>query len=461
MSKDIFVVIEQRDSVIQNVGYELLGEAESLAYDLKQRVVAVFLGSGIAHKANDLIYYGADEVLVVDDPILGEYMTEPYAKALYEIIRENDPEIVLFGATSIGRDLAPRLSARLKTGLTADCTALCIDPETKLLRMTRPAFGGNLMAVIVCKNHRPQMATVRPGVMQPLERDESRKGSVKIVNVAFTPSDKNIEILEVIPKREICGDICKAKYLVSGGRGVGGTEGFRSLKDLADMLGGEVSGSRAAIESGWIDKERQVGQTGKTVRPDVYIACGISGAIQHVAGMENSGLIIAINKNETAPIFGVADLGIVGDLNAILPKLTEAVKIAKAEGAAYVAPTKKYLGMENVLFHTDRGIAYLTVNRPKSLNALNEKTLQEIGAIADKLKDDDSVKVLIVRGAGGRAFAAGADIAAMQNMDEQAGRAISQLAQSVFCKIKDLPQIVIAAINGYALGGGQRACHGV
>ena len=454
MSKDIFVVIEQRDGVIQNVGYELLGEAESLAFDLKQRVIAVLLGSGIAHKAKDLLYYGADEVLVVDDPMLGEYMTEPYAKALYEIIRQNDPEIVLFGASSIGRDLAPRLSARLKTGLTADCTALCIDPDTKLLRMTRPAFGGNLMAVIQCKNHRPQMATVRPGVMQALERDEARRGAVKTINVSFEPSDRNVEILEVIPKTEVCGDICKAKVLISGGRGVGGEEGFCSLRELADTMGGEVSGSRAAIESGWIDKERQVGQTGKTVRPDVYIACGISGAIQHVAGMENSGLIIAINKNETAPIFGVADLGIVGDLNVILPKLTEAIKKAKTEGAAYTAPTKQYMGMENILFHTDHGIAYLTVNRPKFLNALNEKTLLEIGAMADKLKDDDTVKVLIVRGAGGRAFAAGADIAAMRDMDEQQGRALSNLAQSVFCKIKDLPQIVIAAINGYALGGG-------
>lgn len=454
MSKDVYVVIEQRDGVIQNVGYELLGEAESLAFDLKQRVIAVLLGAGVAQKANDLIYYGADEVLVVDDPMLGEYITEPYAKALYQIIRKNDPEIVLFGASSIGRDLAPRLSARLKTGLTADCTALCIDPETKLLRMTRPAFGGNLMAIIQCKTHRPQMATVRPGVMQALERDETRKGVVRNIGIAFSPSDRNVEILEVIPKTQVCGDICKAKILVSGGRGVGGKEGFCSLKDLADALGGEVSGSRVAIESGWIDKERQVGQTGKTVRPDVYIACGISGAIQHVAGMENSGLIIAVNKNETAPIFGVADLGVVGDLNAILPKLTEAINKAKAEGAAFVAPAVQYMGMENVLFHTERGIAYLTVNRPKSLNALNEKTLLEIGAAADKLKDDPSVKVLIVRGAGGRAFAAGADIAAMRDMGEQEGRAISKLAQSVFCKIKDLPQIVIAAINGYALGGG-------
>ena len=454
MSRDIYVFIEQRSGKIQNVGYELLGEANSLAQDLGQKVVGVLLGDGITPKAQELIPYGADEVVVVDDPALKEYLTEPYAKALTEVIRAREPEIVLFGATSIGRDLAPRLSARIKTGLTADCTGLAIDPDTKLLMMTRPAFGGNLMAVIRCKDHRPQMATVRPGVMQPMEREEERQGTVTSFPVDFSGLSNKVELLEVIPKKKGSADITQAKCLVSGGRGVGSKENFSQLYELADALDGQVSGSRAAVDAGWLEKDRQVGQTGKTVRPDLYLACGISGAIQHVAGMENSNCVIAINKNETAPIFGVADLGIVGDLHAILPRLTEAVKKAKEEGVHYTAPTQEFVGLENVLFNVQSGIAYLTINRPRQLNALNRKTLTEIGAVADQLAKDDSVKVVIVRGAGGRAFVAGADISEMQTMNEEEGRQISLLAQQVFCKLKNLPQIVIAAINGYTLGGG-------
>lgn len=455
MSKDIFVFIEQRDGKLQNVGYELLGEAESLAQDLGQQVIAVLPGDGIAGHAEELIQYGADEVIVVDDPMLKEYLTEPYAKALTAVIKDREPEIVLFGATSIGRDLAPRVSARIRTGLTADCTALCINPDTKLLMMTRPAFGGNLMAVIQCKNHRPQMATVRPGVMQPIERDEERTGTVTNFRVDFAESDKTVEILEVIKKKKTVADITEAKCLVSGGRGIGCPENFRMLRDVAELLDGEVSASRATVDAGWIDKERQVGQTGKTVRPDLYLACGISGAIQHVAGMENANVVIAINKNETAPIFGVADLGVVGDVCAILPKLKEAIRKAKEEGVSYHAPSvEQYTGMENILYHVQNEIAYLTVNRPRQLNALNRKTLQEIGSVADKLKDDESVKVLIVRGAGGRAFVAGADITEMQEMNEEEGREISRMAQEVFTKVKELPQIVIAAINGFTLGGG-------
>lgn len=454
MSKNIYVVIEQRDGVIQNVSYEQLGEASSLSKDLSQKVVAVFLGSQIYEKAEKLIYYGADEVLVVDHPILKEYMTEPYAKALTQIIKENDPEIVLFGATSIGRDLAPRVAARIKTGLTADCTSLCIDPDTKLLLMTRPAFGGNLMATIRCKDHRPQMATVRPGVMQPLEKDETRTGTVKKVDVAFTDADKNIEILEVIKKHKKATDITQAKYLISGGRGLGGPEGFGILREIAKSIDGMVSASRAAVDSGWIENDFQVGQTGKTVRPDLYLACGISGAIQHVAGMENAHLIIAINKNETAPIFDVADMGVVGDLHAILPLLNEAIIKAKSEGFAYTPPETKQQSMENIMYSATNGIAYLTINRPKYLNALNEKTLQEIGSVIDMLEKDDSVHIVIVRGAGGRAFVAGADIAEMQEMNVKEGHDVSVLAQSVFTRLKNLPQIVIAAVNGYALGGG-------
>lgn len=455
MSKDIFVFIEQRDGKPQSVGYELLGEAAALACDLKQKVVAMLLGDGMGAYAQELIEYGADEVLIVDDPMLKEYLTSPYAKALTAIIESRQPEIVLFGATSIGRDLAPRVSARIKTGLTADCTALSIDPDTKLLMMTRPAFGGNLMAVIRCKNHRPQMATVRPGVMQPMEKEEGRQGKIEKIEIEFQSTDKDVELLEIIKKKKTGADITQTKCLVSGGRGVGCRDNFCYLQELAELLDGQVSASRAAVDAGWMDKERQVGQTGKTVRPELYLACGISGAIQHVAGMENSNLVIAINKNETAPIFGVADLGIVGDLHAILPRLTEKIRKAKEEGVNYHAPSvEQYVGLENVLYHVQNGIAYLTINRPRQMNALNKKTLQEIGAVADKLKDDGSAKVLIVRGAGGRAFVAGADISEMQNMDEKEGEEISRLAQEVFKKIKELPQIVIAAINGYTLGGG-------
>ena len=339
MSKDVYVLAEQRDGELQKVGLELIGKATELAADLGQQVVAILLGSGIKNKAEILIQHGADKVVVVDDPMLAEYVTEPYAKALNEIIKKNDPEIVLFGATSIGRDLAPRVSARVHTGLTADCTKLDIGtidamPDTKLLLMTRPAFGGNIMATIVCKDHRPQMATVRPGVMKALAKDEARKGEVVDFKVDFTDADMNVKIREVVKGDSKAVDITEAKVLISGGRGIGSPDFFGKLQELADVLGGVVSASRAAVDAGWIEKDRQVGQTGKTVRPDLYMACGISGAIQHVAGMESAEYIVAININDTAPIFDVADLGIVGDVKAIVPKLTEAIAKRKAEKAA-------------------------------------------------------------------------------------------------------------------------------
>ena len=339
MSKDVYVLAEQRDGELQKVGLELIGKATELAADLGQQVVAILLGSGIKDKAEILIQHGADKVVVVDDPMLAEYVTEPYAKALNEIIKKNDPEIVLFGATSIGRDLAPRVSARVHTGLTADCTKLDIGtidamPDTKLLLMTRPAFGGNIMATIVCKDHRPQMATVRPGVMKALAKDEARKGEVVDFKVDFTDADMNVKIREVVKGDSKAVDITEAKVLISGGRGIGSPDFFGKLQELADVLGGVVSASRAAVDAGWIEKDRQVGQTGKTVRPDLYMACGISGAIQHVAGMESAEYIVAINTIDTAPIFDVADLGIVGDVKAIVPKLTEAIAKRKAEKAA-------------------------------------------------------------------------------------------------------------------------------
>ncbi len=331
MSKDVYVIAEQRDGKIQKVGLELIGEATKLAKDLGEQVVAVLLGSNITDKAQELIQHGADKVVVVDDPMLEKYATEPYAKAITAVIKACEPEIVLYGATSIGRDLAPRVSARVHTGLTADCTKLAINEETKLLHMTRPAFGGNIMATIVCKNHRPQMATVRPGVMAALAKDETRTGEVVNFKVDFVPADMNVEIIEEVKETKKAVDITEAKVLVSGGRGIGSADFVPVLQEAADVLGGVVTGSRPVIEAGWLDKDRQVGQTGKTVRPDLYLACGISGAIQHVAGMESSEVVISINKDDNAAIFSVSDLGVVGDVKVILPKLVEALKKVKEE----------------------------------------------------------------------------------------------------------------------------------
>ena len=304
-----------------------------MAADLGQEVVAVLLGKEVRGLADNLIHHGANKVICVEDPILEHYATEPYTKALNAVVEAKKPEIVLYGATSIGRDLAPRVSARVHTGLTADCTKLEIDPETKLLLMTRPAFGGNIMATIVCKEFRPQMATVRPGVMQALPTDTSRTGEVEVFQVDFTDADMNIKIREVIKEKHAKVDITEAKVLVSGGRGIGSPEYFDVLKELADELDGLVTSSRANVDAGWIGRERQVGQTGKTVRPDLYMACGISGAIQHLAGMEDSEFIVAINKDAQAPIFDVADLGVVGDLHKIMPILIDKVRALKAEKA--------------------------------------------------------------------------------------------------------------------------------
>jgi electron transfer flavoprotein alpha subunit len=334
MSKNIFVVAEQRGGTIQKVGLELLSEAKKLAADLGQNVVGVIMGSEIADLASSLFKYGADKVILIDHPILKEYVTEPYAKALTTLINEYDPEIMLFGATSIGRDLAPRVASRIHTGLTADCTGLKIDPDTKLLHMTRPAFGGNIMATIVCKEYRPQMATVRPGVMSVLKSENAVSGEVIKLNVGFIPEDMNVEILKIEKNTRKSVDITEAKVLVSGGRGVSGPNGFAPLRELADVLHGEVSASRVCVDNGWAEAGRQVGQTGKTVRPKLYIACGISGAIQHVAGMENSDFIIAINKDKDSPMMNLADLAVEGDISKILPLLTEEIKRRKSASPA-------------------------------------------------------------------------------------------------------------------------------
>ena len=324
--KHVYVFAEQRDGQIQPVALELLGKARDLADVLEEKVVAVLLGSNIKDKAKDLIAYGADEVVVMDNPLLKDYITEEYSQAIYQLIEAFRPSIFLFGATTIGRDLGPRLSARLETGLTADCTKLEISEDTKELMMTRPAFGGNLMATIMCTEHRPQMSTVRPGVMQKRDRDDSRQGTVIPFEPKIDTTKIKVKLIENVKEDKGTVDITEAKILVSGGRGVGNAAGFEKLQELADVLDAQVSSSRAMVDAGIMPHDRQVGQTGKTVRPDLYIACGISGAIQHVAGMEESDFIIAINKDKFAPIFKVADIGIVGDVNKVVPLLTERLK---------------------------------------------------------------------------------------------------------------------------------------
>lgn len=331
--KGVFIYAQQVDNKIDNIAYELIDKGRELADVLGTSVTAVLVGDGVKGLADSLGEYGADRVIVVEDPQLKEYRTEPYTHAVASVINEFKPEIMLVGATAIGRDLGPRVSARVATGLTADCTFLEIGEfrgKANQLLMTRPAFGGNTIATIACPDNRPQMATVRPGVMQKLERVPGRKAEVVEYKTEFVPDSKYVEILDIVKEVANAADIMDAKILVSGGRGMGGPENFGMLEELAEALGGMVSCSRAVVDAGWKPKAMQVGQTGKTVRPNLYIACGISGAIQHLAGMEESDVIIAINKDETAPIFDVADYGIVGDIKKIIPKLTEAVKSAKA-----------------------------------------------------------------------------------------------------------------------------------
>ncbi len=335
--KGVYVFAQQVDNEISSIAFELLGKAKDLAKDLSTDVTAVLIGSDVKGLADQLAEYGADKVIVVDDPELKDYRTEPYAHALSSVINKYKPEIMLVGATAIGRDLGPRVSARVATGLTADCTVLeigdfplqAVPGQEQLhnqLLMTRPAFGGNTIATIACPYNRPQMATVRAGVMQKIEPIKGARAVVEEFNPGFTPDNKYVEILDIVKSVAETVDIMDAKILVSGGRGVGSPENFKILEDLAEVLGGTVSCSRAVVDSGWKLKDLQVGQTGKTVRPNVYFAIGISGAIQHVAGMEESDIIVAINKDADAPIFDVADYGVVGDLNKIVPKLTEALK---------------------------------------------------------------------------------------------------------------------------------------
>ncbi len=323
--KGVWVFGEQKDGVPAGVALELLGEGRKLADDLGAELSAVLLGENMNEAAKQLIAYGADNVYVVDHASLKQFNDESYCDIFVQLIQSYKPEIVLLGASTYGRSLAPRISSRINTGLTADCTKLEIDPEKKILRQTRPAFGGNLMATIICPNHRPQMSTVRPKVMKPLEPDTARKGNMIEPKVTI-PTDIKIKVLEVVS--DICEmvNLCEADIIVSGGRGLGDPKNFAILEELARTLGGAVGASRAAVDAGWIEYSHQVGQTGKTVGPKVYFACGISGSVQHLAGMSSSDTIIAINKNPDAPIFKVATFGIVGDVLQIVPALTAEFK---------------------------------------------------------------------------------------------------------------------------------------
>ena len=327
--KNVWVYAEQRQGVITPVVRDLLGEGKRLAGEIGCELCAVLLGGNVSGLEKELIRYGADKVYIAEHPLLENYTTDGYTKVITDAIEQYKPEILLYGATHIGRDLAPRIAARVNTGLTADCTKLEIDPADKKIMQTRPAFGGNLMATIVCPEHRPQMSTVRPGVMQKLEPDDTKAGEVIRMEVSLSESDVRTKILEIVKSTKEIVSLTDADVIVSGGRGLGNADGFKVIQKLADAMGGVVGASRAAVDAGWIDHSHQVGQTGTTVKPKIYIACGISGAIQHLAGMQSSNMIIAVNKNPRAPIFEIADYGLVGDLFEIVPMLTEAFENEK------------------------------------------------------------------------------------------------------------------------------------
>lgn len=331
-ARNVWVFIEVVRGKIKGVSLELLGQGRKMADDLGEKLVAMIPGNEIEDFAKMAIHYGADEAIVVDQKELKDYSTDGYTKAMCTLIKKYNPAVLLIGATNNGRDLGPRVSSRMQTGLTADCTELGVDSETRLVKWTRPAFGGNLMATILCPDHRPQIGTVRPGVFKKPEEDTGRKGEIIHETVEFGPDEIRTRIVEVITEAGGADvNLEEAEIIVSGGRGVGGPEGFEVLKELADEIGAQIGASRAAVDSGWISSLHQVGQTGKSVGPKIYIACGISGAIQHVAGMSSSDVIIAINKDPDAPIFNIADYGIVGDLFEIIPELTKRIRSSKAE----------------------------------------------------------------------------------------------------------------------------------
>ncbi|MCX5697823.1 MAG: FAD-binding protein [Candidatus Omnitrophica bacterium] len=324
--KGIWVFIEQKNSKVQSVAYELLGKAQDLAKKLDCQVSGVLIGNQMDDQLDELIFRGADNIYLVESPELANFQDEPYTNILVELIKKHKPEIVLCGATAIGRSLISRVAINIKAGLTADCTGLDIDPEKKILLQTRPAFGGNIMATIISPNFRPQMATVRHKVMQPLEPDKRRKG--KVIRESFSPSlyFSRTKLLDIVEEIETLVNLSEADIIVSGGRGMGGPENFKLLEELAHVLGAAVGSSRAAVDAGWMPYSHQVGQTGRTVAPKIYIACGISGQIQHIVGMSASKIIVAINKDPEAPIFKYATYGIVADLFQVVPALTKRFK---------------------------------------------------------------------------------------------------------------------------------------
>jgi electron transfer flavoprotein alpha subunit/NAD-dependent dihydropyrimidine dehydrogenase PreA subunit len=318
----VWVWVEQFQGEAASISWEMVGQGRRLADQRGTTLTACVLGQNVEHIAKQAIAYGADRVFWVDDPSLAVYRTRPYATTLVGLVREYKPEVFLLGASSRGRDLAGSVATELYTGLTADCTGLDIDQETNLLRQTRPAFGGNIMATIICPNYRPQMATVRHRVFEMPAPDETRQGQIVSIQPAMGEDDIEAKVVDFITEQgEV--NLADAKIIVSGGRGVGGPEGFGPVRALAEVLGGALGASRAAVDAGWIPYAHQVGQTGRTVRPDLYIACGISGAVQHLAGMNTAKVIVAINKDPEAPIFSVASYGIVGDLFQVVPALTE------------------------------------------------------------------------------------------------------------------------------------------
>ncbi|MFA5410295.1 MAG: electron transfer flavoprotein subunit alpha [Candidatus Omnitrophota bacterium] len=324
--KGIWVFIEQKNGKVQSVAYELLGKAQELAGKLNSQVSGVLIGNNLDDQLDELIWRGADNLYLVEAPEIANFQDEPYTNILVELIRKYKPEILLCGATTIGRSLISRVAVKIKTGLTADCTGLDIDPDKKILLQTRPAFGGNIMATIISPNYRPQMATVRHKVMLPQEPDKKRKG--KVIRETFDGSvyASRTKLLDIVEEIETLVNLSEADIIVSGGRGMAGPENFKLLEELAHVLGAAVGASRAAVDAGWMPYSHQVGQTGRTVAPKIYIACGISGQIQHLVGMQSSKIIIAINKDPDAPIFKVATYGIIGDLFQVIPSLTRKFK---------------------------------------------------------------------------------------------------------------------------------------
>lgn len=325
-SKGVWVFVEQREGSAHPVSWQLLGVGRALAADMEEELCAIVFGAGIEQLVVDAFGFGADAVYTVDDAAFREYRTQAYAQGLTVLARKYAPRVLLIGATPVGRDLAGAVATKLETGLTADCTELTIEKETGLLEQTRPAFGGNIMATIVCEHARPQMASVRPDVFPIPRYVGGRKGRTIREQIIVDEEAMLTNILEIIPIRKTAVDIGAADIVVSGGRGMGGPENFSLLQELAGLLGGVVAGSRSAVDEGWIDYGRQVGQTGKIVRPRLYIACGISGAIQHLVGMQQAERVIAINSDEHAPIFDVADVGIIGNVLEIVPALIKALR---------------------------------------------------------------------------------------------------------------------------------------